>query len=1629
MPESLTQASTTPIHDQYFEALWFAALLESTGLPEPEKVAIRSDFQADLSAGHISSPGDIRLELAVLHSAAMEHGVPLSRLAKALWLPVGLPTEVSLSNVTHYDPVIVSQSFPAFWNWATSDSGVGKAVAALYLARATERMGGNLTLLKQLSVTLDWNNTNSTIADNDAALLFRECAQFGTNRGACIEQADKLRRRFKNALLAMRQPITAGEKVAEDFFKHRLLDAEMQPCAMTARGKQATLAIQKLMHSAMMGMEPTIRPDDADRKQFTWRKNYRVWEAACKMFLYPENWLDPSYRIRKSPLLEAASSAVLQDELTEETAEKILHTYVSGLDEIANLDIRAMHVERATTPARIHVIARTHNPPYSYFYRVRTEENRWEAWKPIEIGIEGDHLFFAEYHRRLWLFWTIFAEGEHKQHQLPNEGGKKAPKVDIRLAYATLEFGEWSGKKICSEVLEAGRHPARAGAERFNGNEVVSLEPEDFYFWPRELPSGDLAIHCSRRPSGKDIDLGNDARLPAEANGVSTGWKDWSFVISGCGGPTKLEYFEDDPHNTTGNWNFKFPFWAHNRPLNFRSFQQKLRLSGQSDERNIHVRQSLGRDESHQLKLLHRYPDRAELVYPAERHALWDNPFFIDDAKRVHFAERSETCRIVNHSGVAVHEVGQTDTFEISRHYHPYACLMLGQLSAGGLDALYGKADAGAGLRWQMKRERYFPTEYGPLWPAVEQPFDVADFDFSLDGAYSQYEWEWAFHVPMLIAWQLKTSGKFADALTWLQYVFDPTDTSGAWGVNRPWQIKPFVQDSVLNSPFMYLKLIGSGSSDPSFERLRSALDQQIKAWRKDPFAPEAVAEQRIGAYKLSTALIYVETLIEWADDLFRRDTMESINEAANLYSFAAELLGPRPDEVDKGHRADSKSFAELSADTGWDDDLEALLLWPGDSVSCDDEACTPSMAGSLFPAGYFCVPQNSELPRLWDLVEDRLFKIRHCRNLAGEQRQLALYAPEIDPARLARARAAGLSLEDVVAASSEMQMPYRFQFLLGKAQDYCAEAKSLGGQLQAALEKKDAEELTLIRDSQGLAIQKLTRNLKKLSVEEAKQNLAAMQHSLASAQIQKAFLDPRAQELMNGPEQAALGMAIASDALMKVEGGGMAIASVLRAFPDIYAGIAAAVKTGGESWGNAAELLAKNAGVASSILRSAASHTSTVASYIRRREDWNNQLDQTQERIKELERQIIAAEIRADSAERDLAAFDLQIEQAEAVHDFLSSKFSGEELYAWTEVQLRECYKGIYELARKMALQAQLAFKNELNDEPATPISFNHWNSGKAGLLAADKLSFELKKLDEDYNAKRADQRLYELSRQVSLKLLDPLKLHELRAGNAIEFALPEWLFSETFEGTSLTDFRLRGLSISLPCMTGPSARVALKLTLLESWERPYNGSPAWKQPGNQHIKQIITSTAQGDSGRFEANPNSEGYLPFEYAGAVSRWKLELPADAEFDPETISDLVLSLRYTARDGENDPAPDGLDAASFPVSLRYDLNEQYEKLKKDPSAAGQNWEDLFPATKLEELTPYLYRGRSLSGAVTLLVLYENGSGTTYLELGSGEPSTLAPDGFSTIGSDLMHSHDGAPQNALKVKDIVLVRSLT
>ena len=64
-----------------------------------------------------------------------------------------------------------------------------------------------------------------------------------------------------------------------------------------------------------------------------------------------------------------------------------------------------------------------------------------------------------------------------------------------------------------------------------------------------------------------------------------------------------------------------------------------------------------------------------------------------------------------------------------------------------------------------------------------------------------------------------------------------------------------------------------------------------------------------------------------------------------------------------------------------------------------------------------------------------------------------------------------------------------------------------------------------------------------------------------------------------------------------------------------------------------------------------------------------------------------------------------------------------------------------------------------------------------------------------------------------------------------------------------------------------------------------------------------IATSSGRNDSGLFELNFHDERHLPFEFYGAVSCWRIEIPQENNyFDMDSMTDVLLHTCLTAKEG-------------------------------------------------------------------------------------------------------------------------------
>ena len=278
--------------------------------------------------------------------------------------------------------------------------------------------------------------------------------------------------------------------------------------------------------------------------------------------------------------------------------------------------------------------------------------------------------------------------------------------------------------------------------------------------------------------------------------------------------------------------------------------------------------------------------------------------------------------------------------------------------------------------------------------------------------------------------------------------------------------------------------------------------DDDINEWRDKPFQPHVIARSRPVAYMKWVVMKYIEILIAWGDYLFRQDTIETLNQATQLYVLAAHIYGPRGHKIPKRGKVQPQTYNSLL--DKWDAFSNAMV---------ELELAFPFSNQTPFPIGvsrlanifgfatslYFCIPDNPKLRGLRDTIDDRLFKIRNCQNIEGVFRKLPLFEPPIPLQSLVQAAAQGLSLASVLNDLNSPMPNYRFYYLLQKALEVYAELKSIGNAFLSAKEKKDAEALSKLRAGHESTMHNLLMEVKKQQLEEAGKSLEALQQNRKS--------------------------------------------------------------------------------------------------------------------------------------------------------------------------------------------------------------------------------------------------------------------------------------------------------------------------------------------------------------------------------------------------------------------------------------------------------------------------------------------------------------------------------------------------
>jgi len=867
-------------------------------------------------------------------------------------------------------------------------------------------------------------------------------------------------------------------------------------------------------------------------------------------------------------------------------------------------------------------------------------------------------------------------------------------------------------------------------------------------------------------------------------------------------------------------------------------------------------------------------------------------------------------------ANITIERFSREPEFMFQLHSDPPVCEFIRRLNRDGLLALLSTDTQ------QIKDSTplYFASEYAPT-PYVAKPYPDESVPVSFDrgGAYSQYHWELFLYAPMRTWSELLKTYQFAEGETFLKTVANVTSSDVTKSLTeRIWQFAPFQTADAFRIQNTLGLLMYTGS-DPGLLADKAKVQETIQAWMRDPFNPHLIARRRVSAYMQRVMMDCCRHHLAAADFEFARYTMESIPLALQHLIIVVKLLGPnRPGPVRTPGTTAPETFHTLKT-KGHLSPFSQFSLALGDlETELPFTHSVPTLSGTIgsatsIQAMYFCLPPNDEWGVLWDTVADRLFKIRHCMNIEGVVQELPLFPDPIDPMLLVQARAQGLSISSVFDDFRAPLPHHEFSVLFEKALRMVEDVRSFAQRFESLVEKGEAESLAQLRVEQEATWLKdyLRRELVQAIELQAKQR-EAVEKTRATTQARFDYYEDQINQGLIEDEKLqrwALQQARSAETMAQ---GAEVQANVLSMIPEMHAqGTASGTSFGGPQLGLAARAFAGMFHMQSA----QASHESTIAAFNaqweRRRDEWSFMRDQAALDLKRIDVELLAARIQENVATLRLENHDKTAANAQAVLDMYRKRFFTADQYSAAAEDLYPDYFALFQLAYQYARQAEACCRFQFGLTDLNIIQFGYWNNAKKGLLAGEHLLLALKQLERIYLD--ADKREYEIRRDVSLAMLDPVAFINLKQTGHCEFEIPESFFDGDYPGHYMR--RLRSASLTIPCVVGRHTSVNCVLTLLKNKTRVTSDpgatyeedlsqtDPRFVTTFAATTQSIATSHAQNDSGLFDTEGRDGRYLPFRGAGVISRWRIDLPIETNaIDRNSITDCLLHLPYTARAG-------------------------------------------------------------------------------------------------------------------------------
>lgn len=1454
---------------------------------------------------------------------------------------------------------IVDSSYTSIQGWI-------KFVKAYELYAKTHCVLSDLEqLLYEDNVGLNANVTRfeQTIKDNTKESEWLKFAQ---------EMNDDLRKKKRDALAAYVCwdscfiPADNPEFVSRypqqfvdesDIYAYYLMDVKMEPDMTISRIVQASASIQLFVQRAELGLEGQNVLTDEQCGEWEWMKNYRVWEAARKVFIYPENWIASDLRDDKTPFFEELEERIQEFSDDHSNLENALYEYLEKVREVSSIEIIGATKEDGGDEGGIlytlHIVGRTQGEPHSYYYRKYKAKailsGEWTPWERLDVDIPSETVVPAIVNQRLYLLWPQVTMGQ-RSFEAASEGGLESIEyyARIQICWTSYTGTKWTGTRMTSNALiDASTNPLDFALgdnekidDRYNlktessiDRVSVSIVKTTYHYQEYEEVVGTTEVMDGSTKTNKVTKRVYDknrqyfkraAIVTVYADGhdeLEVFTADYQPIDDYAPERTKLVHgtFVEDKDFTCGNKGFNYP--EDNAVLNYTPGLFRIISTNLS-----------------MLKL-----DKNDKVE--------DLPFFYMDGRRTFFVQavpkdgkansnqKNYRFELLSHSlvddfykryrdgGTKWLYTRETQALPISdsyyysySYYNYYFSVYLGYYMAGDWQA------------WDLG-QTIFRYNYWPNKASVDGPYPAPMVDFVWGGANAMYNWELFFYVPMLIAEKMIAEQSYEEALLWLQLVFDPRESYSSYEKTksfihdlpkgaRYWKFLPFFANK--DADKSVLEMLGQPTAQDKLPD-RSALSSLVDKWKNDPFNPHLIARYRNVAYQKYVVMKYLDVLIGWGDQEFSKDTTESVNLAIQFYVLAAELLGPKNPEAPEPEAVSPLTVRQLLSKT---DDLgNAFIEYENSALVGRDKAKvlnvramdnqakrTGSIIESMF---YFSVPRNDTLFSYWDTIADRLYKIRNSLNIQGVKRTLALFAPPIDPGMLVKARAMGISLDAILNSTSEKLPIYRFNVIVKLAVDMAKDACQMGRDLLAILEKQDAEQLQVFKakcDKAVVAESKTVHEMEVKSLEAEKTRLEEKKTAKQNTSKKKKAMhlvstaEKKYQKLMDK-------VAKIQETVEKVRNAASATFKMpdfkFGAVTNLYGGPRFDMESiGGTKLAENLVSAAESYAARFAQRQLDAAKTKLQAELERRKKEWTLEDEVADAEVVEVEKQEVVNEIKTQQVEKKHKSIENEILRSEQVYEVLSEKFTNNDLYIWLEKELGKVFKQYVKLLLDVAKMAERVYHFEIDGKITSICDFiknDYWDNFRKGLLAPERILLDLRRLEKAYLEN--DVHEMEITRPISLKSLQTIENGNVTSSRALDvlkesgecrFKIGLELFNADFEGFYF--HRIKDVRLVVKLNNESTYYLNTKLSLTKCMVdicKNAEKDEDFRSLGDKET--FATSVAHKEPRVFEFSASPEKRNLFEGSGAISEWELKITGlDKKDGMYPIENVIIYLSYTAK---------------------------------------------------------------------------------------------------------------------------------